>query len=150
MTNLVNHINHFKSYALRLTGDINDAKDLLQDLALKVFSNVSYWEGKSDEDIKSMFAYKLKRLHIDFWRRKQYEPVIKYKDVENDVWHLIEKKELQKELILLQQGTDTFCFRLRLDGYSTNDISELTLLKTNNVNQSIMRIKKKLRQKFAA
>lgn len=150
MNHLVNHIDKLKSYALRLTGDINDAKDLLQDLALKVFSNVSYWDGKSEEDITNMFAFKLKRLHIDFWRRKQYETIIKYQPVENDAWHNIQKRELQKELVLLQQGTDTFCFRLRLDGYSTNDISELTLLKTNNVNQSIMRIKKKLRQRFAA
>jgi len=149
LNNLVCHITRLKYYALSLTNDVQDSKDLLQDLAVKVFSNLSYWENKTDEQLRCLLTLTIKRLHIDWWRKEQRAVKIAYNTVENDAWGRIEKMELQKALLNLSE-TQRLCFRLRLDGYPTKEISSVLSLKTNNVNQYLMKAKVKLRKQLAA
>ncbi len=154
MTELVNHINKQLPHAISLTGDIDKARDLLQDLALRVYSNLHLFEGKPENEIGKILTVMIRRINISKWRiRRRYSIVeLKYsrQSIENDAWNRIQKHELQRALLSLAGPQQRLCFRLRLDGYSTKDISEVTGMGTNNVNRAIMQSKKHIIKKMAA
>lgn len=151
MVNLVNHINKMQHYALYLSGNSEDAKDLLQELAVKVFSNVNFFTDKTETEIIKWMTVVLKRLNVDMYRKFKPMLEISYsnKHVENDAWHMIQKRELQKALSKLAINQKV-CFRLRLEGYPTKEIKDMLRLKTINVNQHLMKAKYHLKKQLAA
>lgn len=154
MIELVNHINKQLPFAISLTGDKDKARDLLQDLAVRVYSNLYLFEGKPENEIGRMLTVMVRRINISKWRIRRRYSMVELKgsmqSVENDAWNRIQKYELQKALLSLAGPQQKLCFRLRLDGYSTKDISEVTGMGINNINRAIMQSKKHIIKKLAA
>lgn len=152
MNHLVNHIERLKYYALRLTKDVNDAKDLIQDLAVKVFSKIDYWEDKTEDEVRKMMPTVLRNLYISQLRGNHKTIVDIYEadtTVENDVWGIMQKRDLQNALLVLSENQRA-CFRLRLEGYPIKEIQTVLSFNRNNVNQFLMKAKTKLKKQLAA
>lgn len=152
MNHLVNHIASLKYYALSLTKDIEDAKDLIQDLAVKVFSKIDYWEDKTEDEVRKMMPTVLRNLYISQLRGNHKTIVDIYEadtTVENDVWGNIQKRELQNALLVLSENQKA-CFRLRLEGYQIKEVQTVLSFNRNNVNQFLMKAKAKLKKQLAA
>lgn len=136
-----------------LTRDMNNAKDLLQDLAVKVFSKVEFYQDKTENDIDRLLTFNLKNLHISKWRKIKNYSFIELTEskqvVQNDVWEQMQKKELQAALAEISKK-DGICFRLRIDGFSPKEIA--LKLSTDNItiSQRILRAKNNLIKKLAA
>lgn len=141
-----------KYYAFRLTKNAEDAKDLMQDLAVKVFSKIEYWEDKTEEEIKKIMPSVLRNMYISKLRG-QHKIIVEInetdKTVENDVWGLMQKRDLQNALTILSENQKS-CFRLRLEGYPIKDIQNMLSFNRNNVNQFLMKAKTKLKKQLAA
>lgn len=159
MNSLVNDINQLFQYAVKLTGSKQDGEDLIQDLAEVVFKIPEYYAGKTETERKMIFCRILKNIFINraVFYAKQSKGFSKYnpKHVENDVWGKLQKLELQKALKDYECGRyhdkkRTLPFRLRLEGYNVNEISEITNIPLKKAYTSISNTTRFLKKKFAA
>lgn len=160
MNILINHINSLYPYALILTKNKMDAEDLIQDLHLQVLRRMDYF---NDKNIKVLYST-MRHIHyhniLKRWDlgRDEKKPVVcdidlhrNAKIIENDAWGRIQKRELQDALVKLNKYPKAqICFRLRIEGYRTNEIVELTGNSTDVVKKGIGKAKNFLKKQLAA
>ena len=95
---LVNHKNELMRFIISIAGDKENAKDILQDVCLKLLTSE---RTIKEQTIKSLFYTTAYRLAIDYWRqdcnRKCYEKTIAqtYNCLSNDPMKLYEARDIQ-------------------------------------------------------
>ena len=140
------------SYATRIIGNQDIAKDVVQDIMLKL------WEKRKDlgqYNNLTGFVIRMTRNHcIDLIRRKK-ETVSdeEYrKELQNEPFTLnnIENKELYNiigEIInTLPENHREVVILKDLEGYSGKEISEITGMEMNNIRVIISRCRKKIKE----
>ena len=141
-------LNDLKGFAINLAGNRYNADDLIQETCMKMF--LKYPDKDYEEQVKLSCTI-MKNIFIDKSRvyKTTYELVDEIK-VDNDAWGIMQKKELQKELVNLKSKKLSFIFRLRLDGYSKKDIVDITGVNTNTINSYVMRAKREIIKQLKA
>ena len=142
------HIAKRMPLALQMTKDIHNAKDLLQNLALMVFKNPLYYQSKSDHELNGLLFWNMKVLYLKMLaankKHSSFELLPYNIAVKDSVFDNIEKKELHRALLSLKNKRAGLNFRLRLDGYSYNEITTMTGSSKTTINNDIIRTIKKL------
>lgn len=136
----------------------DNAMELLQDLSLKALlkHEQGYFDGKKENEIGGILNRSLKNLWVDKIRAKKNDPKIYLyseemdSEVENDVWCKLLKDEINDQLQLMPSKNHSDSFKLRLEGYGITEIAKMTGRDPNEVNQYIIRARKKLKQHLAA
>ncbi len=132
-------------FALKMTGDRDDAQDLVQDAFEKLWKN----RKKVDpEKIKSYLFTIVYHKFIDTYRKKSFQASLddtniepSYDDSYSDVMEFLQKAidqlpEVQKSVILLRDW----------EGYSYKEIEQITGLNESQVKVYIFRARKFLRE----
>lgn len=154
MSNLVHHIYKLMPYAMSLTKNEDRAKDLLQELAVDVFSDLKCFEGHSEDMIGRIINVKLRRTFyrqiklikgIDAFEVKEIDNT-----VQNDAWSRIQRRELQEALLSLTCNKQNTFFRLKLEGYKTKELSKLFSCTPNSINKNVMYARNYLKKQLAA
>lgn len=138
-------------YAFMRTRNLQNTEDILQDLALKVFSRKEYFDNKTEIEIRKILITALKRMLIDKWRRKipVIESDIDFKNlfsVQNDVWEKMMNNDIKKAFKTVLTEKQRVCFRLRMDGYNYKEIAKQINTDTNSVGQHIKKAKNNLKK----
>ena len=123
-------------------GNVYDAEDLVQDLAVRVYGNLDFYLNRTYAHLKSLIYHQLEILRIynyKFYSAQKRTPPAHYepKVVDNDVWGLMQKRDLQT---LLSEVCNNM-FRLKLDGYKAAEISNMTGYTVDTVNKYISNTK---------
>lgn len=95
---LADHENELIRFIISITGNKEDAKDILQDVCLKLLTSENMIK---EQTIKSLFYTTAYRIAVDYWRhdsnRKRYEKTIAqtYNYLSNDPMKLYEARDIQ-------------------------------------------------------
>jgi len=149
---LAEAIQKLLGHAITMTKDPVIARELLQDLAVKVFTRPEYYMDKSDEDLGRLLYFNMRNIYIDKLRWEKRNLILELptnyctKTIENDAWNNLRKKEVMNALHALGSEKQKLCFRLRLEGHATEDIIDYVPWKTNDVNQHLHKGKKHIRK----
>ena len=152
------HLERLYKYAYRLTGQRDEAEDLVQDLLVKLYPRLE--EMKQIDKLGPWMARILYRMYIDNIRRQQRSPIDLMDDeqavydshassqarplesVDNDLTHDIINVALQKlndehrVLILLHD----------VEGYNLQEIHEITGVPVGTIKSRLSRARTKLRE----
>lgn len=147
--------NDMKRYALTMCyGNIHDAEDMVQDLAVIVYNNIDFYLNRSFNHLRTLMYKKLKWLKLMNYRAKtaikrtqveDYKPTV----VESDAWGLMEKTQLQTALLKLTKSQSIY-FRLRLDGYNLYEIGDMFSRTPETIYITIERAKNNLIKQLKA
>lgn len=140
--------------AYRLTLDLEDAKDLLQETVLKILDNKSHFTHGSN--FKGWSGVIMKNIFINQYRRsskiqinKSDSEIIQYSDsIQNKISDITPENNISENEILAKINNcphDYFqSFKLFIAGYSYKEIAELLALPIGTVKSRIYTARKKL------
>lgn len=164
MDRLIESVERLRKRAYKLTEDIDKSKDLIQDLYVRVFSNKERLETLDDEHLNKCVYRALMNLFYDIKKSKAAEynvvtdKIDLSKTVENDVWGVIQKKEMQSALINIHEYNQSrtnkksnkplLAFRLIIDGYRYNEVAEMINSQTTSVCGYAKKFKDKLKKQL--
>jgi len=152
------HMNNLYKLAYRLTGQRDNAEDLVQDLLLKVYPRLEEMQGI--EKLAAWLSRVLYRLFIDQYRRQQRSPIHLMSD-ENVIYNThasnmagpsdVANAELTQELInaaLAQLSVDRRILIMLHDveGHSLQEINEITGIPVGTIKSRLSRARNKLRK----
>ena len=152
------HMNNLYMLAYRLTGQRDNAEDLVQDLLLKVYPRLQEMQGI--EKLAAWLSRVLYRLFIDQYRHQQRSPINLMSD-ENVIYNThasnmagpsdVANAELSQELInaaLAQLSVDRRILIMLHDveGYSLQEINEITDIPVGTIKSRLSRARNKLRK----
>lgn len=151
MNRLAEAIQKLLGHAITMTKDPVIAKELLQDLAVKVFTRPEYYIDKPDEDLGRLLYFNMRNIYIDRlrWERrnlvKELPPNYHYRTVENDAWDIMRKKEVLNALQTMSNEKHKLCFRLRLES-NVAEFEDMLPYKKNEINQGIEYAKRHIKK----
>lgn len=126
----------YKKYASKMHGvcvgyvnDRDDAKDILQEGFIKVFTSLHRFEGKGS--LEGWIRKIIVRTAIDFYRRSVKEQhIVDINDIKNlrveiSILEKIQAKELLELIHKLPAGTRIIFNLYVIEGYTHNEIAEM-------------------------
>lgn len=128
-----------KGYAISLTKNLHDAEDLIQDTCERMFRK---YNNKDLAEQIRLSGSVMKNMFVDWCRQKKLVEELSDIAVKDELFDSIERKELQSVLLKMKSKTQSFSFRLKLEGYTNNEIGIIT--GKNNVHLSLTRAKKNI------
>lgn len=152
------HLNKLYKLAFRLTVNRDDAEDLVQDLLIKVYPRLE--EMQKIEKLPAWLSRILYRLFIDKVRRDKRSPIELIGDNEaiyetrssegNDPSDIVNAEFNQKMLIaILQKLKEEQRILIMLhdvEGYSLQEIHEITGIEIGTIKSRLSRSRKKMRE----
>ncbi|MCK5137008.1 MAG: sigma-70 family RNA polymerase sigma factor [Bacteroidales bacterium] len=157
--NLVNMQAQLYYYALQLTEDREDARDLVQETSYKALKNQTRLHN--NEHIRAWLYTILKNTYINYLRSSHYRQLVHDTDELNqhsaqpkDSWEglpdeLLMKKELHEIIKLLPREYEK-PIQLFLTGYSYKEISQHMCIPIGTVKSRIHLGKKRIRKVYSA
>ena len=157
---IVHHLGSLKSFAMKMTNDIDDAEDLVQDTLLKAFRFFDKFEKGSNA--KAWLFQIMKNSFINNYRKNNREPnKIDYEDVQNfyetikadqvktthyegDAFSDILDDEITNALSVLPDDFRTIVFLSDIEGYSYQEISDFMDCPIGTVRSRLHRARKML------
>ena len=152
------HLKSLYSLAYRLTGQADDAEDLVQDLLLKVFPRLE--EMQQIEKLLPWLSRILYRQFVDQYRRQKRSPIQSVEN-ESELYETHASNQQQPDSVvngeltqgLLQQALDKLNDDQQLlimlhdvEGYSLQEISEMTDVPIGTLKSRHNRARGKLRE----
>ncbi len=155
---VIPHLSSLKNYALKLTNDLDDSEDLLQETLLKAFRFFDNYEKGSNAK-----AWLFKIMHNSFineYRKKIKQPFkVDYDDVQNfyenikseevttqhytqDEFYNVLDDEIVNALANLPDDFRTIVFLSDIEGYSYKEISEFVDCPIGTVRSRLHRTRK--------
>jgi len=159
-TEIIPHINALNSFALKMTNDMDDAGDLVQDTLLKAFRFFDKFEKGTNA--KAWLFQILKNSFINNYRKNSREPNrVDYEDVqnfyesikadevktthyENDAFSDVLDDEIAHALSLLPDDFRTIVFLSDIEGYTYEEISDFMDCPIGTVRSRLHRARKML------
>jgi RNA polymerase sigma-70 factor, ECF subfamily len=159
-TEIIPHINALNSFALKMTNDMDDAGDLVQDTLLKAFRFFDKFEKGTNA--KAWLFQILKNSFINNYRKNSREPNrVDYDDVqnfyesikadevktthyENDAFSDVLDDEIAHALSLLPDDFRTIVFLSDIEGYTYEEISDFMDCPIGTVRSRLHRARKML------
>lgn len=157
---IIPHINALNSFALKMTNDMDDAGDLVQDTLLKAFRFFDKFEKGTNA--KAWLFQILKNSFINNYRKNSREPNrVDYEDVqnfyesikadevktthyENDAFSDVLDDEIAHALSLLPDDFRTIVFLSDIEGYTYEEISDFMDCPIGTVRSRLHRARKML------
>jgi len=157
---IVPHINALNSFALKMTNDMDDAGDLVQDTLLKAFRFFDKFEKGTNA--KAWLFQILKNSFINNYRKNSREPNrVDYDDVqnfyesiksdevksnhyENDAFSDVLDDDIAHALSLLPDDFRTIVFLSDIEGYTYEEISDFMDCPIGTVRSRLHRARKML------
>lgn len=157
---IIPHINALNSFALKMTNDLDDAGDLVQDTLLKAFRFFDKFEKGTNA--KAWLFQILKNSFINNYRKNSREPNrVDYEDVqnfyesikadevktqhyENDAFSDVLDDEIAHALSLLPDDFRTIVFLSDIEGYTYEEISDFMDCPIGTVRSRLHRARKML------
>ena len=157
---IVPHVNALNSFALKMTNDLDDAGDLVQDTLLKAFRFFDKFEKGTNA--KAWLFQILKNSFINNYRKTSREPNrVDYEDVqnfyesikadevksnhyENDAFSDVLDDEIAQALSLLPDDFRTIVFLSDIEGYTYEEISDFMDCPIGTVRSRLHRARKML------
>ena len=159
-TEIIPHMNALNSFALKMTNDMDDAGDLVQDTLLKAFRFFDKFEKGTNA--KAWLFQILKNSFINNYRKNSREPNrVDYEDVqnfyesikadevktthyENDAFSDVLDDEIAHALSLLPDDFRTIIFLSDIEGYTYEEISDFMDCPIGTVRSRLHRARKML------
>ena len=159
-TEIIPHINALNSFALKMTNDMDDAGDLVQDTLLKAFRFFDKFEKGTNA--KAWLFQILKNSFINNYRKNSREPNrVDYEDVqnfyesikadevktnhyENDAFSDVLDDEIAHALSLLPDDFRTIVFLSDIEAYTYEEISDFMDCPIGTVRSRLHRARKML------
>lgn len=152
------HLNKLYKLAFRLTVNRDDAEDLVQDLLIKVYPRLE--EMQKIEKLPAWLSRILYRLFIDKVRRDQRSPIELMGENEaiyeirasegDDPLDIVNSESNQKMLTaILQKLKEEQRILIMLhdvEGYSLQEINEITGIEIGTIKSRLSRSRKKMRE----
>jgi RNA polymerase sigma factor (sigma-70 family) len=130
--------------AYRLTGDFDEANDVLQDAFLDVFKNLSSFRKDASLGawIKTIVARKA---------YKQFKKVsfIDYSEniIETETWdETLNSEYLEKAILSLPEGFRTVFVMIEIEGFTHREVAELLSISEGTSKSQLFHAKKRLRE----
>ena len=152
------HFNNLYKLAYRLTGQRDNAEDLVQDLLLKIYPRLEEIQGI--DKLAAWLSRVLYRLFIDQYRQQQRSP-INFMSDENVIYDThasniagpsdVASAELTQELInsALEQLNEDRRILIMLhdvEGYNLQEINDMTGIPVGTIKSRLSRARNKLRK----
>ena len=152
------HLNRLYKFAYRLTGHQDDAEDLVQDLLIKIYPRLE--EMRKIEKLSSWLLRVLYRIFIDKVRRDQRSPIdLMGEDESIYEVHAAEgsnpldnvnsesnRKLLDSALHQLKEEHRILIMLHDVEGYSLQEIHEITGIEVGTIKSRLSRSRMKLRE----
>ena len=152
------HLDRLYRLAYRLTGNRDNAEDLVQDMVLKLYSRLS--ELEAIEQPAAWLSRILYRQFVDQYRKSRRSPVIEIED-EHELMETFDSGSLTPDetvnseqslklldgmLKQLNEGQREIVMLHDVEGYSLNEISEMTNVPVGTLKSRHNRARAKLRE----
>lgn len=155
---VIPHIQTLKSFALKMTRNLDDSEDLLQDTLLNAFRFFHNYEKGSN--VKAWLFKIMKNTFINYYRKNQKEPImVDYEDVQyfyesvksedvltshyqHDAFANALGDEIVKTLSLLPDDFRTIAILSDIEGYSYKEISDFVDCPIGTVRSRLHRTRK--------
>jgi len=152
------HLKKLYNLAYRFTGNRDDAEDLVQDLLIKLYPRLE--EMQSIEKLSPWLSRILYRQFIDHIRRNKRSPLV-YMENEEAVYETHESREAEPSTVVnseltleyLNNALNELSEDQRLlivlhdvEGYSLQEINEMTDMPVGTIKSRLSRARKKLRE----
>jgi RNA polymerase sigma-70 factor (ECF subfamily) len=159
------HRNLLFNYALKMTGDYDDADDLVQETYLKAFRFFEKFE--SGTNIKAWLYRIMKNSFINEYRKNIKEPDrVDYEDVQNfyenvkpaevasdhyeeDVFTNMLDDNINNALVSLPEDFRTVIILSDIEGYTYDEIADFTDIPVGTVRSRLHRARKMLYSKLS-
>ncbi len=157
-TELIPHLSFLRNYALKMTRDLDDSKDLLQDTLMKAYKFFDKYEKGSNA---KAWLYKImQNIFINNYRKKTKQPTqVDYDDIENfyeniklediiiqhyqkDVFNDILEDEVEEALSILPDEFRTILFLCDIEGYSYKETAEFVDCPIGTIRSRLHRTRK--------
>jgi RNA polymerase sigma-70 factor (ECF subfamily) len=156
----VPHMDSLYNYALKMTGDSDDANDLIQETYLKAFR---FWDKfEKGTNCKAWLFRILKNTYINTYRKETKEPdKVDYEDVENfyenvkpsstdsahlekDIYDNLLDDELSEAITSLPEDFRTVVILCDIEGYTYDEIADFIDCPVGTVRSRLHRARKML------
>ncbi len=155
---VIPHLSSLKNYALKMTNDLDDSEDLLQDTLLKAYRFFNNFEKGSNA--KAWLFKIMQNSFINDYRKKIKQPFkVDYDDVQNfyeniksedvttqhymqDEFYNVLDDEIVNALATLPDDFRTIVFLSDIEGYSYKEISEFVDCPIGTVRSRLHRTRK--------
>lgn len=154
------HLNSLKYYAERMTRDLDDSKDLVQETIMKAFrfldgfkkgSNAKAWLLKIMQNsfINNYRERKIRPQKVDFEEVQNFYEFIKAEDIltqhsQDDAFNNVLNDEIYSAISLLPNDFRTIVYLCDIEGYSYKEISEFMDCPIGTVRSRLHRSRKML------
>ena len=152
------HLIKLYKFAFRLTGQQDDAEDLVQDLLIKIYPRLE--EMRKIEKLSSWLSRILYRIFIDQVRRKKRSPIDLMGDNETIYETHISEELNPSDIVdseLIQKVMSSALGKLKeehrilvmlhdVEGYSLQEIHEITGIEVGTIKSRLSRSRKKMRE----
>lgn len=152
------HLNRLYKFAYRLTGHQDDAEDLVQDLLIKIYPRLE--EMQRIEKLSSWLSRVLYRMFIDKVRRDKRSPIDLMGEDEsiyetqineeggplNFVNSELNQKVVSSALQQLKEDHRILIMLHDVEGYSLQEINEITGVEIGTIKSRLSRARKKIRE----
>ncbi|HMN50346.1 MAG TPA: sigma-70 family RNA polymerase sigma factor [Ignavibacteriaceae bacterium] len=156
----VPHMDSLYNYALKMTGDSDDASDLIQETYLKAFR---FWDKfEKGTNCKAWLFRIMKNTYINTYRKETKEPdKVDYEDIENfyenikpsstdsahlekDIYDNLLDDELSGAISSLPEDFRTVVILCDIEGYTYDEIAEFIDCPVGTVRSRLHRARKML------
>lgn len=137
------------SLAYRMTGDFDEANDVLQDAFLSVFKNIQQFEGKSTIGawIKTIVV---RNAYRKVQKPKMFELVEEVPDNSSVSFeHNIDGQALENAILSLSEGFRTVFNLVEVEGYTHKEVAEMLGISEGTSKSQLFHAKKRLRELLA-
>jgi RNA polymerase sigma-70 factor (ECF subfamily) len=160
----VPHMDSLYNFALKMTGDSDDASDLIQETYLKAFR---FWDKfEKGTNCKAWLFRIMKNTFINTYRKKSKEPdKVDYEDIENfyenikpsstdsahlekDIYDNLLDDELSEAISSLPEDFRTVVILCDIEGYTYDEIADFVDVPVGTVRSRLHRARKMLYTKL--